>query len=140
MPSRLFILYFPIFILLFLSVSPAHPKGGISACIRATATVAEPIGLSSSAEDGRADFSSVDIVVSDEGKNENIIYIQLPDEESAICLVRTTDGREYQYPVTAGFLNLGQFDRSDIRDSSHIESEITVESDVSLITVIYTEN
>ena len=122
-----FILFFTAFILFITTLS--YSDSPVSASIRVSAFVEQPLGLSYIPQ---ADLENSQIQKNFSGIEygfENQLLLRIPENESAICIMETFDGKQLQYLVSEDLLPLAS-----------INDESDVFTSVNQITIIYTEN
>lgn len=123
MAFKLF-LYLIALILFIAAIS--YSDSGASASIQVSATVVQPIGLSS--------FTSFDSSNKEKDANFNNnsdiqFLLRIPSEQSAICIIETADGQQITYSVT-----------EDLLPIASMKGKSDIISAIKQITVIYTEN
>ncbi len=122
-----FVLYLFAFFLFIAAIS--YSDSVVSASIRVSATVEQPLGLSS--------FSLVDLenqkignsILGVENDSDIQLLLRIPHNQSAICVIETADGKQFYYSVSEDLLPV-----ASINDESGFIPAI------NQITVIYTEN
>ena len=106
-----------------------YSDSGVSASIQVSATVEQPLGLSSISE---SEFEKRNFDNDISGINlypSNQILFRIPQSKSAICIIETIDGKQNSYPVS-----------NDLLPVTATQSEIDKYREISTITLIYTEN
>jgi len=114
------VLYFAVIFLLVGSIS--YSESIVSSSIQATATVVQPIGLSSYSV---PEFTNHEI----EYNSDIQLLLLIPHHQSAFCLIETIDGQKIYYLATKNLMPVALMDgKSDLN------------STINQITLIFTEN
>ena len=122
-----FVLYFITLILFVTAIS--YSDSGVSASIRVSAFVEQPLGLSYfpsielESQEIENSFSGI------ESNPENQLFLRIPDKKSAVCIIETMDGKQLQYSVS-----------KDLLPVAKINGESDFIPTINQITIIYTEN
>jgi len=122
-----FVLYL-VSILLFIAAI-SYSDSGVSASIRVSATVVQPIGLSSFSI---LEYKNNELENESSSLNPNSeiqLLLRIPHNQSAICIIETSDGKQLYYSVS-----------EDILPVASINGQSNILSEINQITLIYSEN
>ncbi len=122
-----FILY--LFALFLFMAAISYSDSGVSASIRVSATVEQPLGLSSFSI---LEYKNNEIENESSSSNYNSeiqLLLRIPSEQSAICIIKTADGQKLTYSVS-----------EDLLPIASMNGESNIISEINQITLIYTEN
>lgn len=122
-----FVLYLIAFILFVAAIS--YSDSGVSASIRVSATVEQPLGLSSFSLSELETPEIENSISGIEYDAVNQLRLRIPNNESAICIIETIDGEQFYYSVS-----------EDLLPVASINSESDIMPTINQITIIYTEN
>ena len=115
-------------ILLFIG-SLSYSESVVTASIRATATVVQPIGLSSFSVPELIDQEN-DLQNEKAENNHGVqLLLRIPHEQSAVCLIETTDGKQTYFSVSG-----------DLVPINSIDGQSDIKSPINQITLIFSEN
>jgi len=122
-----FVLYVIASFLFIAAIS--YSDSGVSAGIRVSATVEQPLGLSnlSWSELKVAEFENS--LSGIEYDREIQLLFRIPQNESAVCIIETVDGEQFYYSVS-----------EDLLPVNSINNESGMTPMISQITVMFSEN
>jgi len=122
-----FVLYVIASFLFIAAIS--YSDSGVSAGIRVSATVEQPLGLSnlSWSELKVAEFENS--LPGIEYDREIQLLFRIPQNESAVCIIETVDGEQFYYSVS-----------EDLLPVNSINNESGMTPMISQITVMFSEN
>ncbi len=122
-----FVLYLIVFILFVAAIS--YSDSGVSASIRVSAIVEQPLGLSSFPLSELENPEIENNISGIEYDSKSQLRLRIPNNESAVCIIETTDGEQFYYSVS-----------EDLLPVASINGESDIIPTINQITVIYTEN
>ena len=122
-----FVLYLIAFILFVAAIS--YSDSGVSASIRISAIVEQPLGLSSVSLSELEAPEFENSISGIEYNSEHQLLVRIPQNESAVCIIETIDGDQFYYSVS-----------EDLLPVASINSVSDIMPAINQITVIYTEN
>ncbi len=105
----------------------SYSDSGVSASIRVSATVSQPLGFSSVSWPNIENQPSV--LEYDFNDQKKQLLIRIPKYESAVCIIELADGKQLYYSVSEDLFPVAVINT----DSDNIPV-------ISQITIIYTEN
>ncbi|MCP4706801.1 MAG: hypothetical protein GY865_19560 [candidate division Zixibacteria bacterium] len=125
--AQKFLLYFISFLIFIFAVS--YSESVVSANIRVSATVAQPIGMTSHLMPEIINNEVNEKYIRPGNQSTTQLLLRIPHNQSAICIIETIAGKQHYYPLSEDLLSM-----ASLCDQLYITSEI------DQITIIYTEN